>query len=109
MISTFYLTLFAGFYLWQITSASAKKKPAGPVLTIALQNKQLSRVAGFLLVLAALAGFVSTLGLMSGICGFLTGLMGVGCLSVVLAPVNYLRMPVVGLLYVCSTIMENTL
>jgi len=61
---------------------------------------------GAILLLLTGVAFIFKLGIMSGICSFVIGLMGVGCLSVILTPFHYLRLPQVAALYICSVAFE---
>lgn len=106
MISTLYFVQFIAFYLWQLTSKSAKRHQGSALTAKVLHNKKFSRILGSVLLLATAIGFVLTLGLLSGFCSFLIGLMGVGCLSVALEPFNYLRYPTIAVLYICSVALE---
>ena len=106
MISTLYFIQFIAFYLWQLTSKPTKRSPASALTAKVLANKKFSRIlGGFLLVITAI-GFILTLGLLSGSCSFVIGLMGVGCLSVALEPFNYLRLPTVAVLYISCVVLE---
>lgn len=109
MISTLYLIQFMGFYLWQITSKFIKNRPANGPLAFMLTNRKCARIFGAALLLGACTGFIFVLGVMSGICGFIVGLMGVGCLCVALSPFNYLRLPGIAFIYVCAIILEITI
>ena len=104
MITTLYFIQFVAFYLWQITAP--KRQPVGGLLTYAVANKSQARLIGAALLLVACVGFVVQWGLGSGIFGFFVGLMAVGCLSVVIEPFNYLRVPGVAAIYVCCVILE---
>jgi hypothetical protein len=104
MISTLYFSQFIAFYLWQITSA--KRNPDSPLLAKIMANKKASRVLGAVLLLATAIGFVFSLGLLSGLCSFIIGLMGVGCLAVALDPFHYLRLPGLAMIYSCSVALE---
>jgi len=104
MISTLYLIQFVAFYLWQITAP--KRQPVGGLGTYAIANKSQTRLIGVALWLVACAGFVFEWGLASGLFGFFVGLMAVGCLSVVIEPFNYLRIPGVAAIYVSCVLLE---
>jgi hypothetical protein len=106
MISTLYFIQLIAFYLWQLTSKSAKRSLASALTANVLQNKKIARILGGVLLLITAIGFVLTLGLLSGLCSFMIGLMAVGCLSVALEPFNYLRLPGVAILYICSVALE---
>ena len=106
MISTLYFVQFIAFYLWQLTAKSAKRHQASALTAKVLQNKKFSRILSGVLLLVTAIGFILTLGLLSGSCSFLIGLMGVGCLSVALEPFNYFRYPTIAILYLCSVALE---
>lgn len=106
MISTLYFIQFIAFYLWQISAQSAKHGATSVLTVKIIAHKQVARILGGVLLFITAIGFVYTMGLLSGLCGFVVGLMGVGCLSVALAPFNYLRMPSVAALYICSVVLE---
>lgn len=106
MISTLYLIQLVAFQLWYLTSKQIRPAPdTGYALRVVQQPKQ-SRLVGSALFLSTTVIFVLMLGLMSGICASLVGLMGVGCLTVSLQPFNYLRLSTVGFLYALSLILE---
>lgn len=109
MISTIYLFQLIAFYLWQITSGQARRdhRPVPALLRWLSQNKKPARLTASMLLLISLAGFILKTGLMSGICGFIIGLMGFGCLSVVLTPFGYLRLPGVISLYMFGVLLET--
>ena len=107
MITTLYFIQFVAFYLWQITAP--KRQPAGGLLTYAVANKSQARLIGTALSIIACVGFVFQWGLGSGIFGFFVGLMGVGCLSVVIEPFNYLRIQGVAAIYISCVILEMIL
>lgn len=109
MISTLYLIQFAAFYLWQVTSSSNKRSVTTGLAAYAVKNKLQARSLSGLLLLAALGGFIFNWGVASGIIGFMVGLMGVGCLSVVIDSFNYLRMPGVAAIYMCCVLLEMTI
>jgi hypothetical protein len=106
MISTLYFIQFIAFYLWQISAQSAKHGARSALTAKIIANKQAARILGGALLFITAIGFVYTMGLLSGLCGFVVGLMGVGCLSVALAPFNYLRLPGVVALYSCCVVLE---
>lgn len=106
MITTLSFILFVAFYLWQITAPKRKPVAVGGLLAYASANKSQARLIGLALLLIACVGFVGQWGLASGIVGFFVGLMAVGCLSVVIEPFNYLRMPGVTAIYVCCVLLE---
>ena len=107
MITTLYFVQFIAFYLWQITAP--KRQPVGGLWTYAVANKSQTRLVGVALWLVACVGFIFQWGLGSGILGFFVGLMGVGCLSVIIEPFNYLRVPGVAAIYVSCVILEMIL
>ncbi|MVM33947.1 hypothetical protein GO755_28185 [Spirosoma sp. HMF4905] len=104
MITTLYFIQFVAFYLWQITAP--KRQPIGGLWAYAQTNKSQTRLIGAALALIACVGFVMQWGLASGLFGFVVGLMAVGCLSVVIEPFNYLRVPSVAAIYVSCVILE---
>ncbi|MBT2559426.1 hypothetical protein J7E24_16685 [Hymenobacter sp. ISL-91] len=108
MFTTYFFLLLLGFQLWYWASPQVKMPPAGYQEFI-LKNPQYSRMAGSALVVLASLLFVLKLGLMTGLCAWLVGLMGVGSLVVALAPFRYLRLPTVLALYVGFLIMEVAL
>lgn len=109
MVSTLYLIQFIAFYLWQVTSASNKQSVATGLSAYAIRNKAQTRLFGGLLLGVALIGFIMHWGMASGITGFIVGLMGVGCLSVVMDPFNYLRVQSVAAIYGCCVLLEMTI
>ncbi len=109
MVSTLYFTQFVAFYLWQTTSASNKQSVGAGFSAYAMKNKSQTRLFSGLLLAATLAGFIFNWGIASGISGFVVGLMGVGCLSVVMDPFNYLRVPGLAAIYVCCVFLEMTI
>ncbi|MFD2148256.1 hypothetical protein [Mucilaginibacter antarcticus] len=106
MISTLYFIQFVAFYLWQLSAKSAKGGANSTITAKIISNKKAARILGAVLLLITAVGFVCAIGLLSGLCGFVVGLMGVGCLSVVLEPFNYLRLPGVVGLYFCCVALE---
>ncbi len=109
MISTLYLMQLVAFYCWQATSKYTRPEQffTTPTLAKAFHNKSFIRGLAIALLLAASVGFVLKMGVMSGICGFIVGLMGVGCLCVLLMPFRYIRLQGVAILYICSVALEN--
>jgi hypothetical protein len=109
MISTLYLMQFIAFYCLQATSKYTRQEHffTMPILAKAFSNKALIRGLAIALLLSASIGFVVKMGLMSGICGFILGLMGVGCLCVLLMPFRYIRLQGVAILYICSVALEK--
>src|SRR5688572_23149635 len=97
MISTLYFIQFVAFYLWQSTGKPAK---------VAADKRKLWRTAGGGLLLVTIAGFIWQWGILSGICGWLVGLMAVGCLSVVIAPFKYVKLSGLAALYLCCVALE---
>ncbi len=109
MVSTLYFIQLIAFYLWQVTSTSHKRSVVTGFAAYANRNKARTRLVGGLLLGAALAGFITHWGIASGIIGFVVGLMGVGCLSVVIDPFNYLRRQSVAAIYGCCVLLEMTI
>ena len=109
MVSTLFLIQFVAFYFWQLTSASNKRPVTGGFSAYMLRYKFRTRFIGGVLVLAALVGFIFTWGIASGMRGCIVGLMGVGCLSVVIDPFNYLRVQGLAAIYVCCVLLEMTI
>ncbi|RAJ90828.1 hypothetical protein LX87_05457 [Larkinella arboricola] len=107
MLTTLYFVQFIAFYLWQITAP--KRQPVGGFWTYAVANKSQTRLIGVALSLAACVGFVAQWGLASGLFGFFVGLMAVGCLSVVIEPLNYLRVQGVAAIYISCVLLEMIL
>ena len=107
MISTLFFIQFIAFYLWQTTAP--KRQPVNGFWTYAVANKSQTRLIGVALSLVACVGFVFQWGLGSGLFGFFVGLMGVGCLSVVIEPFNYLRVQCVAAIYISCVILEMIL
>lgn len=107
MITSLYFIQFVAFYLWQVTAP--KRHPVGGLLTYAVRNKTQARLSGVALLLVSSVGFVLQWGLASGLFGFVVGLMAMGCLSVVIEPFNYLRIPGVAAIYVCCVLLEMIL
>ena len=106
MISTLYLILLIAFQLWYWTSKQVKfAYTASYVLTIKKNPERYRIIGGVLLVIAA-ALFVMRFGWMSGLSAWLVGLMGVGCLVVMLAPYHYFNPKWVAGLYVLFLILE---
>ena len=99
MFSTLFFLLLTAFYLWYLTSPQVKMQPAGYQSYIT-KSPQNSRVAGGILLIVAALLFVLKFGLMTGLCAWLVGLMGVGGLVVALAPFRYLSVAAVAGLYV---------
>lgn len=104
MLATLFLLLLIAFQLWYWSSSQVKTQPAG-LPAYVLSNARPARLAGSALAVLAAVLFVVKLGVMTGLCAWLVGLMGVGCLVVALAPFQYLRPATVGLLYaICLTL-----
>ncbi len=108
MISTFFLLLLLAFWLWYL-AADPAKAPAAGYQAYVLNNPRTARLAGSGLALLTAALFVARFGPMTGLCAWLVGLMGVGCLVVVLAPFRYLSPAAVGALYACLLTLEIVL
>lgn len=106
MITTLYFVQFAAFFLWQLTASRHRPVSTTGVRASLPANTRLTRLTGTALGLVACTGFVFQWGLAAGIAGFAVGLMGVGCLSVILTPFQYLRLPGVAAIYVCCLILE---
>ncbi len=97
MISTLYFIQLIAFYLWQSTAKPAK---------VASERKRLLRSIGAALLLLTAVGFIWQWGALSGSCGWLVGLMGVGCLSAIITPFQYIKMPALIALYLCFVALE---
>lgn len=104
MISTLCFIQFIAFYLWQITVS--KRQPVNGLLAFTVNFKSQTRVAGVTLGMIACVGFIVQWGVASGLFGFLTGLMVMGCLSVIIEPFNYLRKQDVVAIYACCVLLE---
>lgn len=61
---------------------------------------------GMVIFALTCAGFIYHWGLLSGFCGFIIGVMGMGCLSVVITPFQYLRLPAIAAIYLCCFMLE---
>lgn len=99
MISTFFFLLLIAFQLWYLTSPQVKLQPVGYQVYVT-KNPQNSRIAGGALLAIAAILFVLKFGLMTGLCAWLVGLMGVGGLIVALAPFRYLNIYSTLILYI---------
>ena len=108
MISTFFFLLLLAFQRWYLASGQAKTEPAGYQAYV-LNNPRNARLAGGFLALLTAVLFVVKFGVMTGLCAWLVGLMGVGCLIVALAPFRYLGPVAVGLLYALCLTLEVAL
>jgi hypothetical protein len=106
MISTIYFIILLAFQFWYLTSGKLKHaQSTGYILHIVRSSREY-RLAGGALFMLATALFVMKLGWMSGISASLVGLMGIGSLVVVLAPLRYLQWQGVLLLYIFFFILE---
>ena len=108
MISTFFFLLLLAFQLWYFASGPVKTAPAGYQAYV-LNHPRNARLAGSALALLTAVLFVVKFGVMTGLCAWLVGLMGVGCLVVALAPFRYLSPALVGLLYALCLTLEVAL
>lgn len=108
MISTFFFLLLIAFQLWYLSSSQVKIQPVGYQAYVT-NNPRNSRIAGGILAIVSALLFVWKLGVMTGLCAWLVGLMGVGCLIVALAPFRYLSPAAVVLLYLVSLTLEVAL
>ncbi|OIN60685.1 hypothetical protein [Arsenicibacter rosenii] len=106
MITTFCFIQFIAFYLWQVTSPRYKSVAMTGLTAAATGHTTLSRLTGTVLWLGACTGFIVQWGVGAGCCGFITGLMAVGGLSVMLEPFQYLRVPGITAIYICCVILE---
>lgn len=91
MITTLFFLQLIGFHLWYITSKQVKLAQAPRYLTGILKNKPKFRAMGLFLMLLATLLFVGKWGLMTGLCASLVGLMGLGCLVVLVQPFQYIQ------------------
>ncbi|MBL4677139.1 MAG: hypothetical protein JKY70_13170 [Mucilaginibacter sp.] len=106
MISTLYFLQLIAFLLWQLSSKQTKLSHSRGILKKVTANPKPARLTGGLLCTITLVLFIIKLGLFSGVCAAIVGLMGVGCLSLVLQPFNYLRWSSVMALYAIFLILE---
>jgi len=98
MLTTLFFLLLLAFQLWYLASPQVKTQPAGLAVYVT-RNPQHARLLGGVLAVGAAVLFVFKLGMMTGLCSWLVGLMGVGCLVVALAPFRYLSPLVVAVVY----------
>ena len=108
MLTTLFFLLLLAFQLWYLASPQVKTHPAGYPMYVT-RNPQNARLLGGILAVVAAVLFVVKLGIMTGLCAWLVGLMGVGCLVVALAPFRYLPVPAVLILYAVLLTLEVAL
>lgn len=107
MITTLFFLQLIGFQLWYLSSKQVKPSQSSPVYIAGiLKNKSPFRILGAVLILLAIALFVAKWGWMTGICAGLIGLMGTGCLMVILHPFHYLQEKDVIMLYIVFVLLE---
>lgn len=106
MISTLYLVLLIAFQLWYLTSRQVKHTNLKGYELLMIKEAQKSRMMGGILFFMVTVAFVFQFGWMSGICASIVGLMGVGCLVVMLAPFKYLNIKLLIVFYIFSVTLE---
>ena len=109
MITTFCFIQLIAFQLAYVAAHHAGTSifPLGGMLPV--ENKQRLRVMAALLMTVSIALFIMKLGWMSGICASLVGVMGIGCLVVLLSPLKYISRPALLLGYFAFFILELSL
>lgn len=106
MITTLFFIHLIAFQIWYVTSKQVKHSAPSTYLLNILRHKQAYRIAALGLMLLVTVLFVIRLGWMSGICASIAGLMGVGCLVVILNPFRYVNGKAVVLLYAFFFVLE---
>lgn len=106
MITTLFFIQLIAFQIWYVTSKQIKHNAPSKYLLGVLRNRQAWRVGGVVLMLFATVLFGIRLGWMSGICASIAGLMGIGCLVVLLSPFRYMNEKAVIMLYALFVVLE---
>jgi hypothetical protein len=106
MITTFYFIQLIAFQLLYATSEQEKQANPPSYLRSILRNKQAYRIVGGVLMLLVTIAFIVQWGWMTGICASLIGLMGIGCLVVLLNPFRYVNEKGVVALYAFFVMLE---
>ncbi len=106
MITTLFLLQLIGFQLWYITSKQVKHTSQPAYLVVILSHPQSFRYLGSALLVLATGLFIVKWGPMTGICASIVGLMGVGCLIVLLSPLHYISGKIVVAIYALCTALE---
>jgi hypothetical protein len=106
MITTLYFLLLVAFQLWYLTSAKRDQAMQSIYLRNIFRNSRIYRLIALGLILLVTCLFIITLGATSGIFAAIVGLMGVGCLVVLLQPFRYINEKVVAAVYALFVILE---
>jgi hypothetical protein len=106
MITTLFFIQLIGFQLWHITSKQVTHTNPPAYLSNIIDNTQRYRIIGSMLFLLSTGLFVWKWGWMSGICGSMVGLMGIGSLVVALHPFRYISEKAVLAFYIFFLILE---
>lgn len=106
MITTLYFLQLIAFQIWYVTSSQVKHIDPPAYLRSILNNRQTGRIIGIGLLLLATALFIVQFGWMSGICASIVGLMGIGCLVVLISPFRYINAKAVAMLFAFFLILE---
>ncbi len=107
MITTLFFMQLIGFQLWHITSKQVKHANKPRYLVYILNHTQRFRNIGVALFLLAMVLFVMKWGFMTGICTGIVGLMGLGCLVVLIHPFRFINEKSIIFLYVFFVFLER--
>lgn len=91
MITLLFLLLLIAFKLAYVTSKQQRKSIQAAYLQKVTTKPTIARFTASILIIIAMAMFITKLGIASGIAACILGLMGAGSLIVLLQPLNYLR------------------
>ncbi|MEM6634124.1 MAG: hypothetical protein AAF694_30890 [Bacteroidota bacterium] len=106
MTSLITILVFLGFYLWYATSKRIKIEPLLGIEPWSQQKNKESKLLGSLFLSLALGASMYGYGIGAGAFLFIVVLMTLGCLIILIIPLNIINRTVLILMFALAMLME---